>query len=105
MIRTEELLVDKKEQLLSVYSQDCEFYRYHDGLKWKRLQTAALIESGMIFVILERHTGLEAILVWVFGMLMLSVVFLFFLRNEKIADNYLKRIKAFEVGHEFCPET
>jgi hypothetical protein len=37
------------QQIMKIYEQDCQFVRYHDGLLWGRLQTAAVIEGGMLY--------------------------------------------------------
>lgn len=32
----------------SIYIQHCEFYRYQDGLRWSRFQTAATVEGVLL---------------------------------------------------------
>jgi hypothetical protein len=33
----------------AIYTEDCEFARYHDGLMWNRFQTVAAIEAAMLY--------------------------------------------------------
>ena len=33
----------------SIYEQDCNFVRYHDGRMWNRFKTIAAIEGAMLF--------------------------------------------------------
>jgi hypothetical protein len=90
----------------TIYEQDCEFYRYQDGLKWSRFQTAATIEGAVLFALyqaaglgkLEQH-GLM-----VFGFVLVLIICLSSLKDETDANSHVDRMKKFEsLGEPFFP--
>ena len=93
----EKNMLHGKEHLINIYEKDCEFYKYHDELKWNRFQTAALIEGGILYAIynlkIENH---EKLIMLVIGTLIIFLIYLLFLRSEVLAYDFLNRIILFE---------
>ena len=89
----------------TIYEQDCESYRYQDGLKWSRFQTAATIEGAVLLALTQlSFTQLELRVVMVFGFLTVLVLCIMSLKDETDAGSYEDRIKKFEqMGEPFIP--
>jgi hypothetical protein len=96
---------EQSEVNKTIYEQDCEFYRYQDGLKWNRFQTAATVEGAALFGL--HQFGLST---WeqrglmIFGFLLVLVICLLALKDETDANSHEDRMKKFEkLGEPFVP--
>lgn len=89
----------------SIYEQDCEFYRYQDRLKWSRFQTAATIEGAVLFALYQATPRLckpEQRVLMLFGFVLVLIICLLSLKDEKDANSHEDRMKKFEmVGEPF----
>ena len=87
----------------TIYEQDCEFYRYQDGLMWSRLKTAVVVEAALLYAVydLAVKVALErAILVTATAMLV-GLVFWIAFRDAAIGSVHLARIRRFERDEPF----
>ena len=89
----------------AIYEQDCESYRYQDGLKWSRFQTAATIEGAVLIAVFQVNlVQLEQRILMAFGFLLILIICLMSMKDETDASSYEDRIKKFEkLGERFVP--
>ena len=88
----------------AIYDQDCEFYRYQDGLMWSRFQTASLIEGAVLAGLYQTGLGqFEQRGLMIFGFLLVLVVCLLSLKDQNDAYSHLDRVMKFEkLGASFA---
>jgi len=86
------------ETLRTIYGQDCEFVRYHDGLMWSRFQTVAAIEAAMLYgrYRVDSLMGVDRILFLFFGSVLVLLCCLLAFRNRKVSLAHLERIRHIE---------
>lgn len=97
--------IDKKNSLIdinsTIYGQDCENYRYQDGLKWSRFQTASTIEGAILFALYQSgFTRSETVIIMIFGFLLVMAICFLSLKDEVSADKYFDRMEKFEKSGE-----
>lgn len=93
-------MTDDSDRRKAIYDQDCQFYRYQDGKKWSRFQTAALIEGAMLYGLFGPTTTgiLEKRLLLIVGTLLVAISCAVSFKDQSDGDSYLDRIKDFEVA-------
>ena len=87
-----------------IYDQDCQFMRYQDGLLWSRLQTAALVEGGMLYGLYGKGLDLvpwEKGAVAVLGAFFVTAICLLMISDRTDAHDHKKRIQRFESDFPF----
>lgn len=81
----------------AIYDQNCQWYRYQDGLMWGRFQTAATIEAAMLYGIYQvKLPLLEKKALVLFGSVLILIVSLIALVDGYYASGHLDQIKKFE---------
>lgn len=88
-----------EERTRAIYDQDCEFYRYQDGLMWSRFQTAAVVEGALLYAVYGDQLTLsvcERILLSLAGALLVFVLCMLSLKDNSDADRHIRRIRDFE---------
>ena len=98
-----------EQRTIEIYKQDSEFYRHQDKLTWSRFQTAAIIESGLLFARFSESSmslfknappllgGQIFLLIVITGAALLTqIVFSISLKDHVEADRHLARIRLFE---------
>jgi hypothetical protein len=95
------------DEIKKIYDQDCQFYRYQDDKMWSRFQTAALVEGGMLYALYQHQFLLprpERIVLAFCGSLIVFIICLLALKDQKDGSAHLDRLKGFEDQfNEFIP--
>ena len=88
---------DQKNINETIYSQDCEFYRYQDQLKWSRFQTAAVVE-GAVFTGIYKLQLLshELRIFMITGFFLVLILLLLSWKDMLNAESHIDRIRTYE---------
>lgn len=89
------------EELRTIYEQDGEFVRHHDGVKWSRFQLVAVIEGAALYSsfqmqglsVAERVTLMAAATVIIGFIFVLAVV------DSRATGSHLRRMRDYETSH------
>jgi hypothetical protein len=89
------------EELRTIYEQDGEFVRHHDGIKWSRFQLVAVIEGAALYSsfqmqglsVAERVTLMAAATVIIGFIFVLAVV------DSRATGSHLRRMRDYESAH------
>jgi hypothetical protein len=94
---------DDSEVKKAIYDQDCQFYRYQDGLMWSRFKTAATVEGAMLYGMYQVSglLWLERSGLAVFGATLVLLTCLAGLKDRNDGLGHLARMKTFERDHPF----
>lgn len=86
------------DQSKVIYDQDCQFLRYHDGLMWRRFQTAATIEAAVLYgsYQVQNLDLAERLVLVIVGTLLVGCACALTFANRYYAQTHLKRIRAYE---------
>jgi MFS superfamily sulfate permease-like transporter len=93
-------MIDEFDAKKAIYDQDCQFYRYQDGLMWSRFQTAALIEGAMLYGLYQVHQFSlprpEKLIIVLVGTVFVLIICTLALKDQSDASGHFDRFKKFE---------
>lgn len=86
------------EEARAIYDQDCNFYRYQDGLRWGRFKVATTIEAAFLYAgyNVDGLSDLQRLVVVFFGVLLVSLLIFASNRDAVNSNAHLDRMKIFE---------
>jgi len=90
---------DAAEEIRTIYEQDCESLRYHDGVKWSRFQTVTLIEGGALvaaFGDVFNFSPLGRLCLVFAASVLIALIYLLLYVDDNNAGGHLSRIRRFE---------
>jgi hypothetical protein len=81
-----------------IYTQDCEFYRYLESLKWSRFKTISVIEGAILFALFIKQITitLDIKILIIAGTLLTLLLSIFAFRDINRQGRFLERIKNYE---------
>jgi hypothetical protein len=96
---------DERDTKKAIYDQDCQFYRYQDGLMWGRFKIAATVEGAVLYGLYQVQglLLLEKRVFAIFGAVLVLLICLVSLKDQNDSLGHLARIKIFEREHPFKP--
>ncbi|HEY5723411.1 MAG TPA: hypothetical protein VIT45_13930 [Allosphingosinicella sp.] len=86
------------EEHRTVYEQDGEFVRHHDGVKWNRFQLVAVIEGAALYASFQA-SGLsraETVVLMAAATVVIGFIFVLAIVDSRATGSHLKRMRAYE---------
>jgi len=87
----------------AIYDQDCAFNRHRHIVQWTRFNTVAIVEGGALLAAYQVRglQDFERIGVLLFATLLIALIFLLVVADEKDIAAHLRRIRAYEAATPF----
>ena len=83
-----------------IYSQDCEFYRYQDQLRWSRFKTASIVEGFVFTGIYKLSLPLPDLKIFmIIGFFLVLILLLLSWKDMLDAKFHMYRIRKYEEKH------
>lgn len=90
-------LVQQDDDRRVIYEQDMQSVRHHDSAKWSRFQTVSVIEGGALYAAFgEGLTPDGRILLFFAATMLIALVFVLAVIDDRITASYLARVREFE---------
>ncbi len=86
------------EERRTIYEQDGEFVRHHDGVKWSRFQLVSVIEGAALYASFQA-IGLsraETVVLMAAATVVIGFIFVLAIVDSRATGSHLKRMRAYE---------
>jgi hypothetical protein len=89
------------EELRTIYEQDGEFVRHHDGVKWNRFQLVAVIEGAALYASIQASglSQIETVVLMAAATTIIGFIFVLAIVDSRATGSHLKRMRRYEEIH------
>jgi|GEM_PF-2345488 len=86
------------EELRTIYEQDGEFVRHHDGVKWSRFQLVSVIEGAALYASFQASglNRLETVALMAAATTVIGFIFVLAIVDSRATGSHLVRMRAYE---------
>ena len=86
------------EELRTIYEQDGEFVRHHDGVKWSRFQLVSVIEGAALYASFQASglSRLETVALMAAATTVIGFIFVLAIVDSRATGSHLSRMRAYE---------